>query len=106
MCFDDRRPHAFDPTTQHSPIPEDWLCESVDVHEVEEDLARECLSDAWLRQWKAILGRMEPGDELWDYCHYEEGPEGKANDCRSGYALVRDGRIIDHIGEPFASSNW
>jgi hypothetical protein len=76
------------------------------VHAVEEDLASEVRSDAWLKQWTALLGRMEPGDELWDYHHDDEGPEGRVYDWRSGYALVRDGRIVDHIGEPFESNSW
>jgi hypothetical protein len=97
------RSNEPDETVGQSPIPENWLSKPVDVHEVVNDLAREVRSDAWLKQWSAHLGRMEPGDELWDYHHQDEGPEGRVHDWRSGYALVRGGRILDHIGEPFWS---
>jgi hypothetical protein len=103
MPPDDTLSHASDAAIPHGPIPEDWLSEPVDVHEVEEGLASDNMSDSWLKQWRALLRRMEPGDELWDYCHYESGPEGETDDWRSGYALVRNGRIVDHIGEPFES---
>jgi hypothetical protein len=92
--------HGNDP---HGPIPEDWLSEPVDVHQVEEDLAHEDRPDGWLQQWSALLRRMQPGDELWEYGHSDYGPEGRDYDGRSGYAVVRDGRIVDHIGEPFWS---
>src|SRR5690242_19787134 len=106
MSPEDDLSHAPDATVQHGPIPDYWLCEPVDVHEVEENIAGACMSDAWLNHWSALLRGMQPGDELWDYHHFEEGPRGEVYDSRSGYAVVRDGRVNDHIGEPFESRNW
>lgn len=45
--------------------------------------------------WKRLLSKMEPGDELWEYCnapHYWENLAG-----RQGIALVRNGEIIGEL---------
>ncbi len=103
MCLGPFEPRRAEQTIANAPIPEEWLSEPVDLRQVEEDLADNTTSDSWLRQWRRVIGRMEPGDELWAYWHSEEGPEGEAYDGRSGYAVVRDGQVVDHIGEPFDS---
>src|SRR5262249_21061882 len=105
MPPEDMVSQASDAAIPHSPIPEDWLSEPVDVHRVEEDLASESTSDSWLKQWRMLIRRMEPSDELWDYFHFEEGPQGEAYDYRSGYAVIQNGLIVDHIGEPFSADN-
>lgn len=85
-------------------IPWDWLLCEITPAEVEADLADLGVPDLWLRSWRALLGRMAPGDELWEYgateysTRVEESPENF-----SGFEQVLDGEALDRIGlsEPF-----
>jgi hypothetical protein len=90
--------HTPDAAIPHSPIPENWLSAPVDVHQVEQHLASEWMPESWLRQWSVLLRRMEPRDELWLYLGCACSPEGDSGEWQEGYAVVRDGVILDHIG--------
>jgi hypothetical protein len=82
-------------------IPADWLIGPATVEEAEERLAEVGAPDLCLRQWRAFLGRMRPGDELWTY--YALAPadpasdEWDVSDMRQGYAIVRDGEALETI---------
>jgi hypothetical protein len=46
-------------------------------------------------EWLAILRRMEPDDELWEF---NSPPETWQNLCgRRGFAVVRDGEVVATI---------
>lgn len=50
----------------------------------------------WVQpQWDALKARMQPGDELWSYRSPEASWMQLAG--RGGYALVRNGEVIDEI---------
>jgi hypothetical protein len=83
-------------------LSEIQLKEPVDLREVEDVFACENMPDFWLEEWKAFRGRMEPGDELWDYFQWEAGPQDEIYDRREGYALVRGDQIVAHICLPFS----
>jgi hypothetical protein len=46
-------------------------------------------------RWKALINRIQPGDELWEFC--SEGDSWENLSGRSGIELVRGGRIIGRI---------
>jgi hypothetical protein len=81
-------------------IPEDWLLGPISLAEVEQELAEEGAPDLWLRQWRAFLESWVPGDELWEYSAVESQPDCAATDFRVGFALVREGKIVDGIEAP------
>jgi hypothetical protein len=84
-------------------IPETWLACPTTVAEVEEQLASEWMPDVWLEYWWALLKRFGPDDELWEYWNVESGPSGEVDSEKAGYALVRDGEVIDSIELPWWS---
>jgi hypothetical protein len=86
-------------------IPADWLIGLTPVQEVECWLAEEGAPDLWLVQWRAFLGRMGPGDELWEYrAVVTDDPASDGFDLcdlRVGYARVRGGEALETI-----STEW
>lgn len=46
-------------------------------------------------QWRTLVDRMEPTDELWEFSSSVESWRALAG--RRGICLVRDGRIVDSI---------
>jgi len=89
-------------------IPNEWLEEPIAVDEIEDELASLWVPEGWLERWEALLGKMGPDDRLWEYCGWEpvdfDGGESADDDwcpCRVGFALVRDGRIIDWLDASF-----
>jgi hypothetical protein len=93
-------PDASAEMHRYQPLPESWLYEPVDLPAIEDELASENLPDQWLLQWRSFRNRMQAGDEVWEHFAFESGPEDSVWECYEGYALVRDGRIIAHIGLP------
>lgn len=87
-------------------IPPEWLDEPITIAEAEEDLSDSMPADAWLAEWRALLGRLAPGDALWRYfgdpCEVSgEGPERRLDeDWHAGIALVRDGEVVDSVAYP------
>jgi hypothetical protein len=41
---------------------------------------------------------MQGGDELWFYLGQESGSDAESGEWQMGYALVRQGAIIDFVG--------
>jgi hypothetical protein len=81
-------------------IPEDWLYGPTELADVEEGLAENGAPDSWLRQWRRLLGRLEPGDELWEYSGEERPPcVVELEDEIPGFELVHDRQILDWIDE-------
>jgi hypothetical protein len=82
-------------------IPTDWLVGPMTIREVEEQLATEWAPDVWLEQWRILLSHAGPHDELWEYfAVVVDDPASEdwdLSDVQSGYALVRDGEVVDAI---------
>jgi hypothetical protein len=86
-------------------IPLDWLTCPVSVEDVEARLSTEGASDIWLKQWRAFLSHVGPDDEIWEYFAIEQSGLAKADDwdlsnMREGYAIVRDGEVVQTISSP------
>jgi hypothetical protein len=81
-------------------IPDDWLLYPTTPCEVEEELAESGAPDLWIRQWRAVLDRFAAGDELWEYFAAESETDHDRVDYRVGFALVREGEVIDWIEAP------
>ena len=80
-------------------IPWDWLCCKTTPAAVEADLAELGAPDLWLRQWRALLSRMDPGDELWEYMAVEEAAAVEESADRiAGFEQVTDGETLDRLG--------
>ena len=95
-------------TVDPDSIPTNWLVERLADSTFESilrfDLERAQLIDADIEQmireavpkgqkrWDEFVSAMNCGDELWFFSNSEE--EWKSLSGRSGYAIVRDGRII------------
>jgi hypothetical protein len=85
-------------------IPEDWLVGRRSMAEVEEELSREDAPVLWLEAWWALLDRMEPGDELWDYAAEEcQDPGDPVVERHVGFVVMRGGRVVDAIEMPWLS---
>lgn len=88
-------------------IPRVWLSDPITLAEAEDDIADGMPADIWLSQWRALLGRFTPGDELWTYAGAvrqlsESGSESDLHEeWHGGFALVRDGKILDSIEAPW-----
>jgi len=81
-----------------------WLKVKLTVEEVEKQQKRDVNEFKLPRhpkmpkgpsQWKALKARMQPGDELWSYRSPDASWVQLAG--REGYALVRNGEVIDDI---------
>lgn len=82
-------------------IPADWLIERTSEVKVERELAEAGAPDFWLKQWRAMLDRSLPEDELWEYEHFAVDPErSESAEFRVGFALVRRGQVHDWIEAP------
>jgi hypothetical protein len=46
-------------------------------------------------KFDSFLGRSRPGDELWGYRTFATADHRGGE---SGFALVRDGRVVEHMG--------
>jgi hypothetical protein len=93
-------------------IPNSWLKERSDTHNLNELLKREFLgfglsaaavdelfkqgpAPSFVKKWQVFIDQAVAGDEIW---FYESPPEIWDNLAgRTGYALVRAGTIIDFI---------
>jgi hypothetical protein len=85
-------------------VPHDWLVCRVTVEEVEEQVSSDGAPDSWLEQWQAFRSHVGPRDELWRYYAILEGDSVPAdrvdlNDMRVGFALVREGEVVETIPE-------
>jgi hypothetical protein len=83
-------------------VPRDWLTQPTTIAEVEEQLAAEMTPELWLEQWRFFIGQIGPRDELWEYFAWLQSDLAsdtwETGHARTGYALVRDGEVIDAIG--------
>jgi hypothetical protein len=93
-------------------ISKSWLLEQMETTDVRElakhELAGSGISDSdlqklvadglsprWMEKWRAFIGKMVMGDELW---FFESPPESwQAFQGRRGYALIRSGQIVASI---------
>ena len=74
----------------------DWLDKRVSIGEVEAGFEGEdSPCEDWLKSWTSLKEAMQEGDELWTYCSPAETWEHLCG--RAGYAVVRDGEIVDDI---------
>jgi hypothetical protein len=79
-------------------ISEDWLICPITPTEVEDDLAELGAPDVWLRQWRQIVDRLLPGDELWEYYAAEYGtPRAEPDEEISGFEQIRGAEFLDWI---------
>jgi hypothetical protein len=79
-------------------ISEDWLIRPITRAEVEEELAELGAPDLWLRQWRQILDRLVPGDELWEYFAEEyETPRAELAEEIRGFEQIRGTEFLDWI---------
>lgn len=81
----------------------DWLTKRLTVQEIEaehsvrdERLGPNPVPFGFIHdQWLALIARMQPGDELWQF---SSPPESWQHLCgRAGVALVRNGEVVDSI---------
>ncbi len=88
-------------------ISEDSLLRRITPAEVEVKLAEDNIPDLWLWAWRAMLDRMTCGDELWEYWskEYKEYAEVglEPADEILGFSRVRDSEIPDPTEKP---SDW
>jgi hypothetical protein len=77
-------------------IPKEWLSARVSVKDVEKANIENGRPFGYQhRKWERLKGRMEAGDELWEF---QSPPASWAHLMgREGYALVRQGEIIEAI---------
>jgi hypothetical protein len=83
------------------PIPKDWFTCRLTVAEAEarylvldERLGSEPIPFGFNHdRWQEMLGRSEPGDEIWEYSSPRELWAQMMG--RSGIALVRRGEVVD-----------
>ena len=77
------------------PIPPmgEWV--RVEVADVEAEFRARKSDAAWMEKWHALVGKMEPGDELWAYNTPKELWQMLGG--RAGYAVKRSGEIIDDL---------
>ena len=81
-------------------VPRNWLLSIVSVEEI--DAWQAALPKPGLQQldpvqteWQMLKAKMLPGDEIW---YFSSDPESWRHLAgREGYALVRDGDVIDAI---------
>jgi hypothetical protein len=77
----------------------DWLLCQTTPAEVEADLADLGAPDLWLRRWRALLDRMGPGDELWEYGAIEYASTVEESPERfSGFHQVLDSETLQRMG--------
>lgn len=86
-------------------VVQGWLRKKTSVEEVEAEWAKEQARGlrAEVRrplgfinaQWETFKAQMQPGDELWTF-RSDDG-SWKMLAGREGYALVRNGEVIDEI---------
>ena len=78
--------------------PEEWLRDRCTDHPLS-PVAEEEPSLAAMRvrreRWRALRGQMAPGDEVWTFRAPEMG--GSRWGDRAGYALVREGKVVDGV---------
>ena len=79
-------------------VPGDWLKAQVSVEEIDAWQAeigklRKRPRDLVPTEWEALKAKMLPGDEIWFFASDAESWRQLAG--REGYALVRDGDVID-----------
>jgi hypothetical protein len=73
--------------------PREWLGQKTSVEEVEARFENPC--EQWLTEWRSLVAKIQPGDELR---HYSSPREHWFNLIGSaGYALVRDGAVVDSV---------
>ena len=81
-------------------VPRDWLRSPVGFGEIEAWLADRARTigpagDNIASDWQGLKAQMLPGDEIW---YFSSGPESwRQLAGREGYALVRDGDVIDSL---------
>lgn len=95
-------PADYVPTRQYGPRPVPpaaWLQHRADdgpaYLEFENLAVPERYREMERLQWEEARLYVDPGDELW---YFDNGPEKWKELCgRAGYAVVRDGIVIDAI---------
>ena len=77
-------------------IPKEWLSARVTVQEAEaSNVENGRVFGYQHRKWERLKSQMGPGDELWEFC---SPPASWAHLMgRAGYALVRNGEIVESI---------
>ena len=79
-----------------APIPKEWLGERISVQIAEEDNTRDGIPFSGRQdEWEALKAKMIDGDEIWGFCSPSDSWQHLAG--RAGYALVRDGEVIDCV---------
>jgi hypothetical protein len=81
-------------------VPAGWLKAVVGVEEIDAWQAERATSDGRPLEevaagWIALKAKMLPGDEIWYFASDPESWQHLAG--REGYALVRDGDVIDAL---------
>ena len=82
-------------------IPKEWLICPIEPAEVEGNVAETGAPDSWLRQWRTLLGRLEPGDELCGSIPprcVRAWPLELADEI-DGFEPVRDREVLEWIKE-------
>jgi hypothetical protein len=79
-----------------SVILTDWLSEKVSIKQAEAANLSEGRPFGYQHlKWERLKSHMIPGDELWEFCSPEETWVHLKG--RQGYAVVRNGEIVDSI---------
>lgn len=68
-------------------VTKDWLQRMITIVDAETNFPG--------KEWQELVSGMRPGDELWEYRSPPDSWDALAG-C-AGYALVRDGEVIDDI---------
>jgi len=76
-------------------FPAKWLTKKTSIEQIEQniELLGSSVEDEWLKEWQVFKAAYQPDCEVWNFvdeCHWAFG--------FTGYALIRDGRLVASIG--------
>ena len=86
---------------RHTPVrpPREWLrerCEDFPVNPLPGgDGGELALVRRYRERWREIRGQLRGGDQLWSFC--SPGEEWSSRSGRAGFAVVREGEVVDGI---------
>jgi hypothetical protein len=72
-------------------IPREWLRDETSLERVQGEL--QATNDGFQTEWREFLAQMQLGDQLHDFLSPPETWQLMAG--RAGYAIVRDGKVVD-----------
>lgn len=72
---------------------ENWLKKQIKLEDADEIAKNGVCFDPSGNRWQNLKSKIQPSDELWEY----DNDQWKHLAGRMGYALLREGKIIDSV---------